>query len=166
MYTPFNKLPPNARIWVYQANRPFSEIEIEQLNAFLPEAIESWNAHGAGLKGSFEIRYKQVVILGLDESTNQASGCSIDASTQWFKELGRQLSIDFFDRTLAIVNEEKLDMYPLPSIKQAVQEEHITAESKVVTPLIPNLIYYQTNWPEVAANSWLKRYFVQQESAS
>ena len=57
-------------------------------------------------------------------------------------------------------------MYPLPSIKQAVQEEHITAESKVVTPLIPNLIYYQTNWPEVAANSWLKRYFVQQESAS
>lgn len=166
MYTPFHELPPSARVWVYQANRAFSDIEKTSIESFLPKAIQEWNAHGAGLKGSFEIRYNQVVIIGLDESANAASGCSIDASTQWFKQLGIDLGIDFFDRTLAIVNGDKLDLYALSAIKQGVQEGRITHDSKVVTPLIPNLAYYQNNWPELAADSWVKRYFVSQVSAS
>ena len=165
MYTPFHELPPSARIWVYQANRAFSDIEKTSIESFLPKAIQEWNAHGAGLKGSFEIRYNQVVIIGLDESDNAASGCSIDSSTQWFKQLGIELGIDFFDRTLAIANGDTADMYPLPAIKQAVKDGFITAESKVLSPLIPNLAYYQTNWPELASDSWVKRYFVQQVSA-
>jgi hypothetical protein len=166
MHIPFNQLPDNARIWVYQANRTFSESDVDKISTFLLSAIHEWNAHGAGLKGSFEIRYNQVVILSLDESANAASGCSIDASTKWFKELGAELTIDFFDRTLSVVNGDSLDMFALTQIKQAVQEGQITADSKVVTPLIPNLAYYRNNWPELAAESWLKRYFLTQESVS
>jgi len=166
MYISFHELPPSARIWVYQANRAFSDIEKTSIESYLPKAIQEWNAHGAGLKGSFEIRYNQVVIIALDESANAASGCSIDASTKWFKELGIEMGIDFFDRTLAIVNGEVLDMYALTAIKQAVKDGLITPESKVVSPLIPNLAYYQTNWPETAAESWVKRYFVSQTSIS
>jgi hypothetical protein len=165
MYIPFNELPSQARIWVYQSNRPFSESENNRITSFLPQAIQEWNAHGAGLKGSFEIRYNQVVIIGLYESANAASGFSIDASTKWFKELGAELNIDFFDRTLAVVDGKKLNMYALADIKNAVQTGKITYGSKVVTPLIPNLAYYQTNWPELASDSWVKRYFVQQVSA-
>jgi hypothetical protein len=106
-----------------------------------------------------------VVIIGLYESANAASGFSIDASTKWFKELGAELNIDFFDRTLAVVDGKKLNMYALADIKNAVQTGKITYGSKVVTPLIPNLAYYQTNWPELASDSWVKRYFVQQVSA-
>ncbi|MHA8067094.1 hypothetical protein V7S76_10480 [Aquirufa sp. ROCK2-A2] len=166
MYIPFNELPSHARIWVYQSNRPFSESENSQISSFLPQAIHEWNAHGAGLKGSFEIRYNQVVIIGLDESANAASGCSIDASTKWLKELGAELHIDFFDRTLAVVDGDKLDMYALPIIKKAVLEGQITPDSKVITPLIPHMEFYRNNWPELAAESWVKRYFVQQVSAS
>ena len=100
MYIPFQQLPDQSRVWVYQANRPLVSAEIEQISSFLVNEMNAWAAHGAPLNASFEIRFNQVVIVAVNEDVNQASGCSIDASTHWFKSLGEMLHIDFFDRQI------------------------------------------------------------------
>ena len=96
MYIPFQEMPGQARIWVYQASRSLYASELDQIKQVLAQSCQNWEAHGAPLQASFEIKYNQVIIVAVNEAMNAASGCSIDASTRWFKALGETLQVDFF----------------------------------------------------------------------
>ncbi len=160
MYVEFQQLPAHARVWVYQANRAFNEQELAFIQSYLKQAVQDWNAHGAPLASSFQIRYNQIIVIAVDEHQHAASGCSIDASTGWFKDLAFQMGIDFFDRSVALVQEESLILFPLLGIKQVVTEGKITPESYIAIPQVKDLEDYNTNWPAKAKDSWLKKYFV------
>ena len=47
MYIPFEQLPDQSRVWVYQANRPLTGEEMEQIRSFLKNEMNAWAAHGA-----------------------------------------------------------------------------------------------------------------------
>ncbi|MCP4975889.1 MAG: ABC transporter ATPase, partial [Maribacter sp.] len=80
MLVDFNVLPESSRVWIYQANRSFTSLELEELGGELDAFIQDWTAHGSDLKAGYEIRYKRFIILALDQTDTAASGCSIDAS--------------------------------------------------------------------------------------
>ena len=155
------ELHPSSRVWIYQANKKLEESELAYLTQFLEKEIAEWSAHGAALKAGFEIKYGQIVAIFADESQHAASGCSIDSSTRWFKDLGAKFGVDFFDRSVAIVEEDALVLYPLLGIKQVIAEGKIKEESLIASPQVSDLAYYLTQWPEPASNSWMKRYFTQ-----
>ena len=159
----FNKtqLHPSSRVWIYQANRKLTAEETAFIHSFLAKEIDEWSAHGAALKAGFEIRFDQIICIFADESQHAASGCSIDSSTRWFKDLGAKFGIDFFDRSAAIVQENGLQLIPFLEIKKAVENGIIESETFIATPQVPNLAYYANQWPEKASDSWLKRYFKQ-----
>ncbi len=89
MHENFDKMPATSRIWIYQASRNVSESEIQTISSVLDIKMEAWAAHGAALLSAFKIFHNRFVVIALDENQNAASGCSIDASTHWFKELGK-----------------------------------------------------------------------------
>ena len=149
-------MPDHSRVWVYQANRPFSASEIQAIENYLTPALTQWAAHGAGLNASFEIRFQQVIVIAVDETINAASGCSIDASTRWFKEMGAELGIDFFDRSTAIVEGDEVILLPLTALKN----NPLLTPSKDVIPLqTESLGAYRSGWLQRADSTWLKRYF-------
>ena len=86
MYVDFENLNDDSRIWVYQSSREFNTQEINSIKEKLIDFVNEWTRHGDDLKASFEIKYNHFIILAVDESFNQVSGCSIDASTHIFKE--------------------------------------------------------------------------------
>ena len=156
MYLPIEQMPDHSRVWVYQANRPFSASEIQAIENYLTPALTQWAAHGAGLNASFEIRFHQVIVIAVDETINAASGCSIDASTRWFKEMGSALGIDFFDRSTAIVEGDEVTLLPLTALKN----NPLLTPSKDVIPLqTESLGAYRSGWLQRADSTWLKRYF-------
>ena len=156
MYLPIEKMPDHSRVWVYQANRPFSASETQAIENYLTPALTQWAAHGAGLNASFEIRFQQVIVIAVDETINAASGCSIDASTRWFKEMGAALGIDFFDRSTAIVEGDEVSLLPLTALKNSP----LLTPSKDVIPLqTESLGAYRSGWLQRADTTWLKRYF-------
>ncbi len=149
-------MPDHSRVWVYQANRPFSTSETQAIENYLTPALTQWAAHGAGLNASFEIRFQQVIVIAVDETINAASGCSIDASTRWFKEMGAALGIDFFDRSTAIVEGDEVILLPLTALKN----NPLLTPSKDVIPLqTESLGAYRSGWLQRADSTWLKRYF-------
>jgi hypothetical protein len=157
MYLPIEQMPDHSRVWVYQANRPFSAAEIQSIENYLTPALTQWAAHGAGLNASFEIRFQQVIVIAVDETINAASGCSIDASTRWFKEMGAALGIDFFDRSTAIVEGDEVTLLPLTALKN----NPLLTPSKDVIPLqTESLGAYRSGWLQRADTTWLQRYFV------
>ncbi len=156
MYLSIEQMPDHSRVWVYQANRPFSASETQAIENYLTPALTQWAAHGAGLNASFEIRFQQVIVIAVDETVNAASGCSIDASTRWFKEMGAELGIDFFDRSTAVVDGDEVTLLPLTALKN----NPLLTPTKQVIPLqTESLGAYRSGWLQRADTTWLKRYF-------
>jgi len=85
MLVDFNTLPDTARVWIYQANRSFTEDELAAVKIKLDNFIKEWTAHGADLKAGYDIKYKRFITIGLDQNLNTASGCSIDASVRFIQ---------------------------------------------------------------------------------
>jgi hypothetical protein len=160
MHQNFENMPDTSRIWIYQANRNILESEIQTISSVLNEKMDGWAAHGASLLSAFKIFHNRFVVLALDENQNAASGCSIDASTHWFKELGAELNINFFDRSIAYLVDNEIHTVDLLGIKKAVSEELIIAESIIFNNLINILSDFEQNWQMRASKSWLKKYFV------
>ena len=59
MFTPYQNLPPNSRVWIYQSDRAFTEKEMELIALKAEGFINQWTRHGDDLKGSFTIPYWQ-----------------------------------------------------------------------------------------------------------
>jgi len=49
MYKEFKQLPDDARVWIYQCNRSFTEDEQAQLRTQLEDFISHWMVHGKEL---------------------------------------------------------------------------------------------------------------------
>ncbi len=167
MYTDFDKMSVNSRVWIYQTDRPLTAKEENITAYFLKNAIENWEAHGQALLASFKIEYNRFVIIVADEHHAQPSGCSIDTSTRWFKELGEQLNIDFFDRSIAYLEGKEIKTSPVFSIKKAVEEGKIKADSTVFDNIsIHNISQLIANWKIMAPKAkFLSKYFAQTQVA-
>ena len=160
MWIDFNKLPDDARVWVYQANRPLSDGEVNVINQALQPALSQWVTHGQALLASAQVIENRFVVVGVDEGYNLPSGCSIDSSVRTLRQLGESLAIDFFDRSAAIrATDGSVQTIDLTGIKSAVSDGIITPETVVFNTLVKTKAEFLTNWHLRATNSWLKRYF-------
>src|SRR5277367_1229381 len=87
-----------SRVWIYQSDRELSGEQakqvLDQLNLFAAE----WTAHNHQLKAKAEIRYDRFLVLIVDEGQAGASGCSIDKSVNFMKQLGAHFNINLLDR--------------------------------------------------------------------
>ena len=97
MVVPFNELPEEARIWVYQSNRKLSQQEVASITTLTSEFLSEWTAHGADLRAGFELRYDRFLVIGLDQRKASASGCSIDTSVRFIQSLEREFGIDLLE---------------------------------------------------------------------
>lgn len=159
MLIPFNQMPDYARVWVYQANKNLTDSEVQTIQQFLEYQINNWAAHGADLAGSVQILHNRFVIIAVDEMQNQASGCSIDASTRWLKELGLEMNLDFFDRSLAFIKNNELQTVEISKLKSLVTEQILTPDTLIFNNLVANIQEFKNSWNAKASISWMKRYF-------
>ena len=98
MYIDFDRLPDEARVWVYQADRRLTDEEVTTIEKTLQVALSQWAAHGQPLLASARVAENRFLVLGVDEGYSLPSGCSIDSSVRTVQEVGRQIGVDFFDR--------------------------------------------------------------------
>lgn len=100
-------LTDEARIWIYQADRLLNEQEIACISRKLDKWQSEWNTHGKPLYSSAWVEDNLFLILAVDESRQAASGCSIDSSVHFIRQIGSRININFFERkNFAYVNEE------------------------------------------------------------
>ena len=92
MYLPFDSLPEESKIWIYQSNRKFSDDEISQIDEDLKLFIDNWSAHGTPLNASYQLKYNRFIILAVNQENQIATGCSIDASVQFIQKLEQKKS--------------------------------------------------------------------------
>ncbi|TDB69129.1 hypothetical protein [Arundinibacter roseus] len=163
MYIPFDKIDFNARVWIYQANRSLSEQEVSLITETLSAALDGWEAHNKPLLSSGKVFHNRFVVIAVDESREQPSGCAIDKSVHWLQEIGQQLSIDFFDRSVVYLTENNiLNSLPVSEVKQAIADEAITPGTLVFDNLVATKAQWMKRWKVPAGQTWMKRFFKEQ----
>jgi hypothetical protein len=95
---PFDTLDGQAKVWSYQSDRLLTDTEVQWINEQLNPFLKEWAAHGTKLKAYGEVMNKAHLILAVDESAHNASGCSIDTSVRFIKSLEKELNVSFFNR--------------------------------------------------------------------
>ncbi|MBL6917046.1 MAG: hypothetical protein ISR37_05480, partial [Balneolaceae bacterium] len=104
-----NNTASNRRIWLYQVNRLLSQEEQDLLNKEMQSFINQWAAHGTPLKSSTQILHNSILVFEVDQNHEAASGCSIDSSVRFVKELGKKYGFNAFDRnTFAYLKDERI----------------------------------------------------------
>lgn len=159
MYLPFDKLPGDARLWIYQADRALSEVERAAVENSLHHLCDTWLAHGKPLHTSFRIVHNQFIILAVDERQAGASGCSIDGTVRLLKSLQARLGIDFFDRqNIAFADGESVRLHRLSELKTLFGQRILTADSLTFNNALTTKADWETLWRVAAKDCWLSRY--------
>jgi len=159
MLIPFENLPDSSRVWIYQANRSFSDQELQEITTQSEDFITQWTAHGANLKASFEIRYKRFIIFGLDQEVNMASGCSIDASVQFIQQLEVQYNVELLDKMNVSYKQGEFIAYKnLIDFRKMAKEKAVSPNTIVFNNLVNTKAEYLSDWEVPASESWHNRF--------
>jgi len=155
----FKTLPETSRVWIYQCNRSFSEVEITEISSNLDAFLTSWTAHGNDLNAGYEIKYKRFIIIALDQSTQGATGCSIDASVRFIQELERKYNVMLLDKMNVSYKQGEFVAYKsLLDFKAMAKQKAISKNTIVFNNLVANKGEYLEHWEVPASESWHARF--------
>lgn len=159
MLVDFTALPETARIWVYQSNRSFTPDELEDISDQLNDFIGHWTAHGQNLKAGYEIKYKRFLIIGLDQSGQAATGCSIDASVHFIQNLEKKYTVELLDKMNVSYKQGEFVAYKtLLEFKAMAKQKAVSKNTIVFNNLVATKGEYQENWEVPVSESWHARF--------
>ena len=160
MYVPFENLPPESKIWIYQSNRKFTEEEWAAIESDLKTFIESWSAHGTGLEASYLLKYYRFIILAVNQEVQMATGCSIDKSVEFIQSLENKYAVDLLDKmNVTFKLGEHIAHKPLIEFKKMAKDKAVSENTIVFNNLVNTIEEWNDNWEVPAAESWHSRFF-------
>jgi len=148
--------PDNSKIFVFQANKFISDEGVELINEKMSKFIEDWTVHGKNLKATFQVVSPLFIIVAVDESFAELSGCSKDALTNEIKALGKELDVDFFDRLMIAYHptDDEIAIISLAEFKEKLQKDEIRQDTLVYNNLIETKADLKQNWQISVKDSW------------
>ena len=91
--TEFDRLPPDARLWIFGADRSLDARERAELLGLVDRFLDGWRAHGAPLTAARDLREDRFLMVAVDEASVPPSGCSIDALVRRLGDLETRLGV-------------------------------------------------------------------------
>jgi hypothetical protein len=159
MLVNFEELPESSRVWIYQANRSFSQEELNEIRLKLNVFIDNWTAHGQNLQSGYTIEYKRFIVLGLNEDLNNATGCSIDASVHFIQELEKAYKVDLMDKMNVSYKQGEFVAYKtLLEFKKMAKERAVSKNTTVFNNLVTTKGEFLEHWEVPAKDSWHSRF--------
>ncbi|MBA6154177.1 ABC transporter ATPase [Gelidibacter maritimus] len=159
MLVDFNTLPEESRVWIYQANRSFTDEEISEIESKLDTFISNWTAHGTDLQSGYLIKYRRFIIIAINQSLSTATGCSIDASVHFIQQLEKDYNVDLLDKMNVSYKQGDYIAYKtLLDFKKMAKEKAVSKNTIVFNNLVNNIAEFNENWEVPASDSWHSRF--------
>jgi hypothetical protein len=151
-------MPPDARVWVYQSDKALTDAEVKLIRSEGEKFIENWSAHGAALNASFDVLYNRFVVMAVDEKQALASGCSIDKSVHFIKQMEHQLNLNFFDRMqVAYKKGNDLQACSYNEFEKLASQHIVNSETIVYNNMVSTKSAFDNEWEVPLKNSWQSR---------
>ena len=152
--------PYESRVWIYQADKPFSEADIPRINEDIESFCTQWTSHSRELRAIGGVMHDLFVVLVVDETMAPTSGCSIDKSVAFVKSLEQKYGHKLLERNnIAWLDDaEQIHTTPLNDLKQLVESGGMKMDTKVFDNLVSNRKDYISRWTVPLGVSWMKRF--------
>lgn len=158
LVTTTSVLPDMTRVWVYQASQPFEESLLPELRAEIREFVENWISHNRRLRAYGEVYHNRFIVLMVDESQADASGCSIDQSVYFLKSLQEKYNVDLFDRMRFSYQDEKgVHTVSREAFEELYRSGRIDDNTLVFDTLVERKGQFDRDFLKPLRNSWHRR---------
>ena len=98
MLVDFDILPDESRIWIYAAEQKLTNDQENYILNHISDHLQNWEAHKVPLAAGVTILENHFIIVALDDSEHEASGCSIDTLQKLIQNLEKELSVSLLNR--------------------------------------------------------------------
>jgi hypothetical protein len=152
-------LSDDCRVWVYQANRILTAGEIEKLQKEGERFVISWTAHGQGLEARVFVMLESFLVIALNQSSPSASGCSIDKSVRWVREMEATLGLSLTDRLkIACLLDGNVILCDLNELSLRILDGTVQADTPVFSAAVTRLGHLRGDWLQPLNRSWAWRH--------
>ena len=159
MLIPFENLPLDSKIWIYQSNRKFSDAEFAEIENDVKSFIENWESHSVSLESSYLLKYNRFIILAVNQEVQAATGCSIDKSVQFIQNLEQKYKVDLLDKmNVTFKNGEHIAHKSLMDFKKMAKEKAVTENTIVFNNLVNTIDELNESWEVPAMDTWHSRF--------
>lgn len=146
------------KVWVYLSSKVLDgdvlKTIMEQGKAF----VQNWKAHEMPLNGSFEVLHKRFIVVKVDETQYNASGCSIDKLLRLIKQLEADCQLELLNRLLVAYEKDKaVEVVHASNIKNMLAEKTMGENTKVFDISVSNSVEFSF-WKKALKDTWLKKY--------
>jgi hypothetical protein len=158
----FDQLPADARLWIFAADRELTVPERDRLLAGVDEFLGDWRAHGHPLTVARDWKYDRFLLVGVDEASAGASGCSIDAMTRTLLLLERALEVELLDHGPVLFRQESgaIARLPRPAFAELARGGSVTPDTVVFNNTLTRVGELRDGrWETTARASWHGRAF-------
>jgi hypothetical protein len=148
MLTPYHIMPETSKVWVYQANRSFTQDEVWEISDILENFVDRWKSHQRDVKGYGSLYYRRFLVFMADEDATDVSGCSIDSSVKLVKELEQAYDLHFFDRMKICykITSELIGSFPFNKLNEMIESGKLKDDTIVFNNLVSTKKEFETNW--------------------
>ena len=128
----FPSLPPDARLWIFTADRPLSASDQHQLQETLSGFIAQWTSHGRPVPGEVTLAHDRFVLVAA-HLAGGVSGCGIDSLVHAVEQAGAALDVQWVDGLHIVFRgaDDAVDVLPRPAFRQLVRDGAVTSETPV-----------------------------------
>lgn len=157
---------PDSKLWIYTIKEIISEETAIRIVKSLEAFCQNWTAHNKELRAFWNMYDNRIILLGVDEHLNQASGCSIDKSVHLLQDLENELNITIFDRMLFSYSDgNKIQTLSRDEFQSGIDENIINSDTMVINTLAKNLQEWQLSGFQKLQDSWIKNLFNLKQNA-
>jgi hypothetical protein len=152
----FDTLPDDARVWVFGTAADLDEVDSKRLLAEVDAFLLQWKAHGHPLSCARSWRDDRFLVIGVDQRTEGASGCSIDGLFRTLQGLEAAIGTSivaggkvFFRDSLKLVHS-----VTRAEFEAMAKRGDVGSETTVFDTTVTTAAAFRSAFERAAATSW------------
>lgn len=146
------------KIWIYVLSKKLDEIQQKQFSQNCAEFTGSWTAHDQPLAAGFELHKNRLLIMKVDESAYNASGCSIDKLQRFIQQQEKVFGIELLNRFLVALDVNNDLMVVHSSKINELLAANTINESTLVYDTAITSSEQMKEWKKPLKNTWLSKF--------
>lgn len=154
----FETFPASSRVWIYQSKAAFSEANVTKIRQHITAFTQRWVSHNRALQATGDVLHGRFIVLMVDESMADASGCSIDSSVHFIKGVEQEYGVDLFDRmTFTYKKNNTVHAADREQFTNLYASGEIDDDTIVFDNLVNTKADFDQRWKVRLGDSWHKR---------
>ncbi len=146
------------KVWIYVLSNDLNAKQLLQFSTNCKSFVDSWTAHDTKLSASFEIYKRRLLIMKVDESAYNASGCSIDKLQRFVQLQEKEFNLELLNRFMVALEVfDGLMIVHSSRIKDLLAQDTINENTLVFDTTITSSEQLK-DWKKPLKDTWLCKY--------